>query len=243
MRYISFEIHNKLDFFAITNALSNQNIEYTARNLQDSAFPKMIQLDPFGVIEVKEDDVETVKLIIEQLKLSQPSTTTFSKELPIENKPFLKSSSNSSKLKTILFLAIAYGVFVSFYAFKLHKSQKLQNTDKNFIYEWNKGGEILTTKLKYSTKIVTISHDYNYDDNWEAMTTYSIDKKHKGMYSDKDENGFFENVVYYSNNKYTGKQSDRNNDANFDYSEFILENGDTLVLVDNDFDGFYHIKE
>jgi hypothetical protein len=111
--------------------------------------------------------------------------------------------------------------------------------DKNYIAEWNVGNTILTLHEKKGGSVYLRYYDENYDYNYEAVEVYRGDKIAHISF-DEDENGKVEKTIYYNElGQIVSTYKDLNLDGSFDYGETILECGDTVIIIDRDFDGQY----
>jgi hypothetical protein len=222
-------IDNEIEWLNIQAFLNKEEIPYSFRKLQDSAFPSFDMMhQPIEVIIPDEFSFQFFKFVDKDY----PST--------ILN---IRKTSQKSYWNLLSFSLLVYGIAMTALFFKFYHIYQHHLGDKNFNYVWNWDNNELSLKHKRSHKTIGIRYDKNYDFNFEKSVEFLDDIKVLEAI-DEDENGFIEKTYSYAvNGEFEGSNMDTDKDKLIDYILFILEDGDSLVLTDKNKDGFFQIEK
>lgn len=232
MQTVTYQIDSELDFTRITSALDETGVTYTYKLYSDSTFPTLGIGKAFGEISVSSEHGSELKTLIQELTHTEPKL--------IYSKTTEMLSKGKSKWTIAL---IAYVVIISILCFKYWFFNYRNAQDKNSRFEWSTDGQDLMMINKETDKITHRYTDANYDFNFEESRMYSRDGISIAEYKDINEDGFYETGILYNlKREAVGAQFDMNNDGVFEKVIFILENSDTLLLVDSNMNGFLEIQ-
>lgn len=228
MSKVVFKIADNILFQKIIIHLEENNIEYFARKMDDSAFPVLNQEQEIEVSEKFADEVSKfLEEDVQKVIVEEPNN-------PIASKP--------SKNNNFFIIALSiYAIVISLVALRYwYISQKI---DKNFDYQWSADNTTLTLRNKYIKGFVVKYYDANYDDNWEKVEAFSNGDL-KSISVDLNENGLLEKTTDFNSlGEINGIYDDDDENGIFDRSLIILENGDTLSFVDTNKNGVMELKK
>jgi len=233
METVAYQIESELDFHRITSALEDANIPYTFKKYSDSTFPALGINKVFGEISVSSVHDHDLKTWIRELTNTEPKLL------------YSKTAAKSRKGKSNWTIAlIAYAVVISVLCFKYWFFSYRNAQDKNNRFEWSADGQDLMMINKETGKITHRYTDANYDLNFEESRMFSKDGVNIAEFKDQNEDGVYEiGFLYNLNREPIGAQFDRDNDGIFEELLFILENGDTVKLLDSNRNGFLEIQK
>lgn len=231
MNSITFQIDSELDFHRITDALKTADIPYVYQKYTDAAFPAIGVGKPFGTITISSLYEENLKTLIQELTHTAPK--------------LIQSTSAEKVNKSIWsIILITYAIAISLLCFRYWFINYRNAQDKNNRFEWSIDGQDL---MMINKKTGTITHRYtdsNYDLNFEESKMYSKDGFTIGEFNDMNEDGIYEaGYLYNLKNELIAAQFDHNHDGIYEEIFFILENGDTLKLIDTNKNGFLEIPK
>ncbi len=207
----------------LVQKLYEQNIPYEARFLSDERIQMEIT-QPYSMIDIADEYADQVEPMIRDLE----------KEKPVEATPPTKF--NSSYLTWGL---VAYALIATVLCAKYYYQSGEALVDPNFDLRWNASSTQLSYYKKSNGELVFRHFDQDYDWVYERLETYQsgiiIER-----YLDANSDGFYEESINYDvDGQYTGKWLDRNGDTYYDYGEIVLENADTIRLVDQNGNGVF----
>lgn len=230
---VTYRIESELDFKRMVTSLTESGILFTARVYPDSSFPSFAQSRPYGDIVVNQEDELQLRALIEKLTGTQPQRV----DQVIRN----KQSKRRNVWQTIL---LGYAIVISIVCLKYWYTNHRSSEDKNHTYEWSYDTQDFISIRKDNGVIVSRSRDANYDMNFESAMSYSREGAPLAQWRDVNEDGFYDEIFFYNlKGEQIGIQYDRDNDGISEEVVMILEDKDTLRLVDMDENGVLEIKK
>ena len=152
------------------------------------------------------------------------------------------TENNKTKIKGINWLnifLIVYGIAISVVALKYYYSAFRNNTDKNYLYEWDSLNKVMSLYNKKTGDLDMQYYDTNYDYNYEKIEVFK-DGILANESIDEDENGRTDETVYYNpSGEVVSTYKDEDQDGFFEFGEIILHDGSKIIFKDTDNDGQY----
>lgn len=215
----------------LTTTLTNTNIDYTERLLSDTSFPSLNKLNHFSEITIPSNYKSQIIEIID--------------EIGIDNNYLLHTINipNTSKRTRFRTLALTtYSIIITVLFLKYWHIEQKNSNEKLSTSEWSYDNTVLTYKDKKSNQVTTKYYDSNFNDIFEKIEVFNKSNKPTVISYDKNEDGITDEEYYYGiEGRYSGFSIDKNYDNIFDYSEMILENGDTLKFDDKNNNGIMEV--
>lgn len=225
MSFITYQIETELEYQRITSALDALNIPFTARKYGDTSFPIFGPLRAFAEISIETQYRGNLQDIVAQLPRSEPLVQSPKRRLNIGRAMW-----------------IVYTVVATLLLLKYWHLNGRSYEDKNFSYEWSVDNTHLYMKHKKTGTNAHLYVDENYNYNYEEQYSYAPNGVRTIESHDRNEDGFFEEVHAFNHEgQFTSNSLDVNGDGLFDTINIVLENGDTLRLVDENFNGFLEV--
>ncbi|KOY86486.1 hypothetical protein AD998_10315 [bacterium 336/3] len=229
---VIFKIDNELTYFKLVALLEANKIWYIARRVENNLYPSLNFVGIYGEITVLEQDSEKVESFLEKKEYSDSELSSEITENNCTNTEIDKAP-KAKKNRTQTFLVI-YAIVMTLVALRYWYANKNYQEDKNYTYHWNIDATALKTVLKKSSDVTTISYDRNYDLNFEKSVGYVKGYKSSETF-DSNENGIIERMNLFNNKgDLVGYSINVDEDFSFEQSCIILENKDTLYLLDKD---------
>jgi len=148
------------------------------------------------------------------------------------------------KTKTIQWIITIYAILMTGLAIHFIMKNNKMNKDKNFNYKWSLDNSELRFYHTETKNLREIWKDSNFDYNYEEVISYSTSEEKVSSSKDKNEDGNFETSIYYDNsNNVVGVWYDQNENGRHEQMEITLEDDTILVLLDEDENGKYIIKD
>jgi hypothetical protein len=231
MEQVTYRLESELDFLRITSSLKESNIPFVSRKYSDSNFPFFEQSRAFGDISVALKDEAELRNRIKSLTNNEPLIVVQNNETKV------RKSGGIWRIVTIV-----YAIVISLVCFKYWYINYRSGVDKNNTIEWSYDGQDFIMKNKKTGIISHRSTDANFDLNFEEVRSYSRNGVKVVEWRDKDEDGFYEEVLLFNlNEEPIGSEFDTDNDGVTDRMMIILDNKDTLKLLDTNKNGFLEI--
>lgn len=228
MKYRKITIQNALEWQRIKGILDDNEIPYQLNRAENSAFPATeINNQPYEFIIPNEFTTVFFNLVGNEL----PSQL-------IEEQPPQK---RTNLTKWLLLLGV-YALVISILWLRTYRTNQRLQADKHYTSEWNSDfSEVL---LHHNTKKLLLQkhHDKNFDLNYEKMEVFWAGKLISESI-DADEDGVFEVTKYLdSDGQVSSKYTDNNNNMMSEKIEFFLENGERIILLDDDQNNIYQLR-
>lgn len=221
------QIENEIEWIEVQRILERNDIPFMSNQVQNTAFPDLNTHKKYHQIVIPDQCSEQYFNLIESGYPNKIIT--------------LDEKTGSSKL--LLYFIIAYGVVMSLLFLKYYQVSQRGVSSKNFVYEWSTDSTQSFTKSKQSNELLAVFTDRNFDDNYEKIESYSTGQIYITQL-DIDENGTFEEFNFFSTQgEFSGKSTDTNQDGRLNTILIVLENRDTLLLIDENSNGFFEIAK
>lgn len=231
MKEVTYLIESEIDFERIVSALNGSNISFRTRKYSDSNFPSLSQVNGFASITVSEENEMELQSLIVKLTSTQP--------LRIDS---VIPGIGIGKRKVWQTVLIAYAIIMTILCFRYWYLEARTMEDKNVVFEWSFDGTDLFTKRKATGATISMSSDANFDQNFEMYISYSKEGIPISKSSDLNEDGFYEESNLYAlNGKWIGVNYDMDNDGIVEQAILILEDKDTLKLMDTNKNGILEL--
>jgi hypothetical protein len=232
MKNIKIQTFNSTAHLLLNSELDKVNIRFIERSFTDSSFPSLDNLNIYGEIIIEIEYQDKVDALLRRIN----STNDY--------KVFLQDIPQKAKLSFVQLGLIAYSIVVTILFLKYWHLEAKASTEKNFDVSWTFDNTSIIYKDKKSNKISFIYTDANFDGNFEKIEIYANGLGATSISKDRNEDGHFEEMIYYSlNNEYSGRSLDIDNNQMHEYYEMILENKDTLIFVDENQNGIMELKK
>lgn len=211
---------------ALTSELDEHGISYTMEDMSDNTFPSLNQQESQALFIIHEALSDSVYESIKQIP-----------GLDIESWNQGKGQGRKRIVKNLIW---AYAIVVTIMLVKYWHIERVNSVQKNFDSHWNWNNTALTFTDKKTGERVYTYYDQNFDFNYERTIEYLNPEGSNAAYFDKNEDGYFEIVDYYSSKgEYIGTIRDYDFDKIYDELEIILESGDTVRFYDENKNGTY----
>ena len=228
MKEFKLNIDSQIELDELIRYLKETEIEFEIVFNNDSVMPVFNQEAPYAIVKI---DNEYKKLLEEiYLKVQEE----LSNKVEIENK---------GKKYNFKYLALlVYAVIITVTAAKYWAIVNRDDVLSDFKFVWNYNGTKLETIDKRTGRVISETHDVNFNANYEKTYIYSPNLKLRYVLNDLNDNGYLNEIFTYNDNKeLTSIEYDFNNDGLFDQIEYYLKNGDTLIVVDKESNGNFEI--
>jgi hypothetical protein len=230
MNISTYRIESELEFHRIISALDELKIPYTIFKHTDTSFPVLGQTKSYADISVPKEFEKDTESIIKNTIQKEPTKVNYN------------TTSSSKKRKIWQIALIGYSILITVLFFKYWYVYKKSSEDKNFKFEWSLDNTDLILKYKKTGNNAHLYTDANFDMNYEQSMSYSLDGYRVLESYDRNEDGIFEESYFFNlNGDLTSKNFDNNNDGIVERMEIVLENRDTLKLVDTNGNGYLEI--
>ncbi len=230
MEQTVFKIESSLDFYRITEALTEQNIPFAERKFEDSTFPSFGQGKVFAEIIVDSQYAEIAAKIV----AGEPFTE---KDIPISP---VQSPPPRKKRSTVIIILVLYALVSTVFAVKFWHDSTHTGEGKNVKGSWNYTGTTYTQEYIPTGKTLSVSVDANYDGNYEFFRYYDKEGVLLSEMEDKNEDGFLDKMTGFDlEGKVCSFSHDTDLDGYLDIVLNILENNDTIYFYDFDNDSRY----
>lgn len=216
-------VYREVDFDRIKLRLVSNNIEFSTTSFKSIPIPETEKAQSFGEISINGYLNEEFLLGFE--KGIRLETT----QKPLENKL-------SMIIPSIIGISFLILIALCFKFWKASTHSLME--DKNYTYSWNILETELITKEKKSNRVSSISSDRNLNMNFEQIR--SFDPNSETLFLDEDENGYFESMTVKNKDKeLVCSYTNNTGDDFYDEIDFLLENGEHLLLYDDNGNGKY----
>lgn len=223
-RLLTFE--NLDQYVAICNYLNENNIPFADPNLNRSSLPHLNSLESVNQIMIEE---KYSQLVFKQLDDDI-------------NTELILPDANASYKKYVIGLAVLSFVF-GILLLKYYKINQRASYSPNFDSSWNMTNTKLSMNFKKDGQLHAKYYDQNIDYNFELISEFR-DGLVVENYFDVDENGVIEKwESYNSQSEIIGGAMDSNQDGIWESTFYVLENGDTIKLVDSNNNGHFDLLE
>lgn len=231
MNHRIFQLSNEIEWLEVISVLESNSIPYSTSEKKNSSFPVLDLSSNQYRIAIPESFTGKFNEII---------GSGYQNELVKSDDGATKSKSKS---KVWTYLLIGYAVLMTLLFVKYYAIWSRSADDKNFTYRWNIQGTKLDMINKETKRIQSRFTDSNFDLNYEKFETF-----HNGrlvtISIDRDENGVYEESLFFSNNGAdAGYSKGVNQDGLIDTLVIVLDGGRIQTLVDVDKDGLLEVLE
>lgn len=218
MKDILLHTSDYLNHSVLIYELEQEKILFTETINEYSLYPSIRQNQNYGTIFISFKYQDELNVIL--LRLNKNSNDETSKDV------------RKNKINYFKALLIIYSILVSVFCFKYWLTSR--HVDINFDYRWNAQATILEAKKKSTGQLVFKYFDENLDGNFEKVYGYHFESSFPILKMfDSNEDGTYEKIIEYDlEAEYIAKSIDLNSDGFFEYLEFVLENGDTIKILD-----------
>ncbi len=223
MKQVIIRIDNEIEFLKLKEILEENNFSFTYNSVKDSVFPSLgsRENDYFEVVINKENLSDFLKLTGNKYRYTE-----------VEMKEVDSTKDKKNRSNKYFYYLLLYSVIITAFFVKQYLELNRNSKDKCFKYSWNFLNTEMQITDKKSKELRAVHFDNNYNYNFEMIDNYTKGKLTSKSY-DSDEDGNFEEIVYFSlNSKFCGYDLDSDKDGIFELSTIILENNDTLYLYD-----------
>ena len=142
------------------------------------------------------------------------------------------------KQNRLFYGLIIYSIITTVVAIKFWHLYQRNNSEKNFDVSWNITNDRMIMKDKKTGRLVTLSEDVNFDNNFELTEIYFDGVGPIASFKDENDNGYFEKLIYFDfNGELVGESLDFDDNGSIDYYSIITETNDTLEFVDKNKNG------
>lgn len=230
MEQTVFKIESSLDFYRITEALTEQNIPFAERKFEDSTFPSFGQGKVFAEIIVDPQYAEIAAKIVAGEPFAE-------KDIPISA---VQSPPPRKKRSTAIIILVLYALVSTVFAVKFWHDSTRAGESKNFKGSWNYTGTTYTEEYIPTGKTLSVYVDANFDRNYEFARYYDKSGALLSETEDRNEDGILDKMTSFDlEGKVCGLSHDTDLDGNFDIVLNVLENSDTIYFYDFDNDSRY----
>jgi len=221
------QIENELEWIQVQGILEENDIPFMSSQIKNTAFPDLHTDRKYSQIVIPDEYSRQYFKLVDN-------------EYPNQ---IIASDNKTGNTKLWLYLLIVYGLVMSLLLLKYYQISQRESSSKNFVYERSTDNTYFSVKNKQSNELVAIFTDSNFDNNEEKIESYSAGQRYI-LQLDADENGTFEEFNFFSpQGELSGKSIDSNQDGRLNIISIVLENKDTLLLVDENSNGFFEITE
>ena len=223
MKYYTFKVHNELDFQRFLTLLDENQIPYTYKDTGDSLFPSVNELSGYGMVTVSDSYEKLVREILNEI------TSDYTETVSDRSIRLKKLSYRLMQLYMVVITATCIWFIIKEVRYSQYGHYKLAwNYDFTVLFETHR-----------QTGSYTAFYDENFDGNYEKSREYHHDGSLISESFDEDENGYVEQVNFFSKGAWISSSYDRDDDNLMDEILMVLQNQDTLHLFDTNGDGFF----
>lgn len=229
MDYKTYKIRSEVDFHRLINQLKEEEIPHHYNMLGDSAIPPINFNKCYGEITIPmEFNSDFLKFIItENIEFEEKREARQTWDMP----------------KVFFIVLIIYSMIMTLLFVKYLNLEKQYSFDKNFHYRWNWDNTVLSVIDKKTNNTITTFIDKNRDFNYELVRNFPSVEGIMIESIDRDENGYFEKIVSFGvGQRQSDLLIDNNGDGLYEVQWIYLENGDTLMLTDENKNGLFELN-